>query len=402
MQIKAIIPTICALGLATAATGAVPSHFQPRAKELLADSIELAPNAHQVNVVYFVPSDAKPVADYERRISELLLYLQQFYGKEMLRNGYGNHSFGLRLKDNGNVDIILIQAKGPRADYPYQGGAGKCLQEVEAYFAAHPEKKASQHTFILMPTFYNDEYNDLNPGGVPFYGIGRNCFALDYAHFDIKHLGQKTHEGKLLTKWYGGFAHELGHGLNLPHNDGPASMNRAHGTPLMGAGNYTFGQSPTYMTPASCAILSHTEVFVGSDDKTEFYTQQEEPTVYEASLARSGDTLKLRLELSADCVQVNAYVQDPPYQVNQDYDCVAFVGRMKEITREGAGKAKVAEVEIPLAELSGLQHRDKGELELGILLQTEEGSRFRWRNVIDLGNPESLKLETKPKLQRGY
>ena len=41
--------------------------------------------------------------------------------------------------------------------------------------------------------------------------MGRNCFALDYPAFDIKHLGQKTREGRLLTKWYGGMAHELGH-----------------------------------------------------------------------------------------------------------------------------------------------------------------------------------------------
>ncbi len=61
------------------------------------------------------------------------------------------------------------------------------------------------------------------PAEFPFTAWGRNCFALDYPAFDIKHLGQKTREGRLLTKWYGGMAHELGHGLNLPHNHQTAS-----------------------------------------------------------------------------------------------------------------------------------------------------------------------------------
>lgn len=400
---------MCALGMATAA-GAVPEHFQPRAKELLADSIELAENAHQVNVIYFLPSDAEPVADYERRISELLLYLQQFYGKEMQRNGYGNHSFGLNRKENGNVDIILIRAKEPRTSYPYEN-AGKCLKEVEEYFKAHPEKKTSQHTFILLPTFYNDEYNDLNPGGVPFYGIGRYCFALDYKNFDIRHIGQDTHEGHLLTKWFGGFAHELGHGLNLPHNNGPASMNKAHGTPLMGAGNYTFGMTPTYMTPASCAILSNSEVFVGKGNTTPFYVRDTPPEVYASSLELKDGALELALTLSPDCVLVNAYVQDPPYQINQDYDSVAFVGEMGHV-KEHPQKAvsehqpapqagTTAKVTIPLSELANLKHAQGGDVELSILIQTDDGSRFRWRSRMDLSKPETIKL-SEPELQYGY
>ena len=95
MHIRATLAAMCALGLAGTAMGAVPEHFQDRAKELLADSIELIPSEHQLNVIYFHGNDSKPVPDYERRISELLLYLQQYYGKEMARNGRGAHSFGL-------------------------------------------------------------------------------------------------------------------------------------------------------------------------------------------------------------------------------------------------------------------------------------------------------------------
>lgn len=400
MRMKAITAMMCALGLSVAAMGAVPEHFQPRAKELLADSIELIPSENQLNVIYFVGNDREPIADYERRISELLIYLQQYYGKEMVRNGQGAHSFGLSMKDNGEVQIHLVRGKKPHTEYSYGTGHNPCLEEVNAYLDAVPGRRTSQHTFVIMPTHYDEEYNDLNPGGVPFYGLGTNCFALDYAHFDIKHIGQPTKEGRLLTKWYGGFAHELGHGLNLPHNLGTASDNKTHGTALMGAGNYTFGFRPTYLTLASCRILAHSELFVSKGTTTMFYTQLTAPAVEESNFKRVGDTLELYLRTAPEVVNVNAYIQDPPFEVNRDYDAVPFPCSM---SKTADGKT-VATVSIPLAELIELKNTEGGAMALDVLIQTNEGSRFRWRVPFDLKNVPadgSIDMGT-PVLWRGY
>lgn len=392
---------LCAVGMNAVTVADVPAHFQQRAKELLADSIALEPCEHQVNVIYFVGCDREPVADYERRLSELLLYLQQYYGREMARNGQGNRSFGLTIKENGEVNIILIKGKEVHTHYAYGSGHNACLEEVNRYFDEHPELRTSQHSFVIMPTHYDEQYNDLNPGGVPFYGLGTNCFALDYAHFDIKHLGQNTKEGRLLTKWYGGFAHELGHGLNLPHNDGTASQNAALGTPLMEAGNYTFGFKPTYMTLASCRILANSEIFAPVGSTIKFYSNNQEPTISSASFSRAGeDTLVLKLELSPEVVNVNAYVQDPPFIVNRDYDAVAFACDMGK----AANGNTTAEVNIPLAELAELKNVKGGEMALDILMQTNEGSRFRWRVPFDLNNaPADSSIDMgKPVIWRGY
>lgn len=54
--------------------------------DILKNRIPLKKTEHQLNIVYFLGSDTDPVPDYERRISELMLYLQQFYGKEMQRH----------------------------------------------------------------------------------------------------------------------------------------------------------------------------------------------------------------------------------------------------------------------------------------------------------------------------
>lgn len=365
------------LAITNAAGAACPDHFSPAAKERLADSIDIVPSAHQLNVVYFIGNDAEPVADYERRLSELLLYLQQFYGREMDRNGYGKRSFGLAMKENGNVDILLIRGKEPTEAYTYSGEtASKCMDEINAWFNAHPGTKRSRHTFIVMPTHYNQTCNDKNPGGVPFFGWGTNCFALDYADFDIKHLGKDTPEGRLLTKWYGGFAHELGHGLNLPHNNGPASMNAALGTPLLNAGNYTFGTSPTYLTPASSAILDRSETFAPEGDATDFYSANGPvPQVRDLKVEYDGEALNISFRCLGDCAHVNAYIQDPPYAINQDYDAVSFTGTMKEIQ---PGEYEVT-FTIPREELKSLRSDVQ---QLDFLFIEKNGCRCRWNTEI--------------------
>jgi hypothetical protein len=321
--------------------------------DVLKDRIALKKTAQQLNVVYFLGSNTEPVPDYERRLSELLLYLQQFYGREMQRHGYGARSFGLDIKSPGRVNIIEYKAKNPAAHYPYENGGGwKAAQELEEFFKANPDRKKSQHTLVIMPTWNDEKNGPDNPGGVPFYGMGRNCFALDYPAFDIKHLGQKTREGQLLTKWYGGLAHELGHGLNLPHNHQTASDGKKYGTALMGAGNYTFGTSPTFLTPASCALLDACEVFSVTPAQ-KFYEGRPEVEIKDTAISFKGDQILISGSYkSPQTVKaLNVYVQDPPYAVNQDYDAVSFSQRLGK-------KSGKFSMKIDKKELDGLTNNE--------------------------------------------
>lgn len=321
--------------------------------DVLKDRIALKKTAQQLNVVYFLGSDTEPVPDYERRLSELLLYLQQFYGREMQRHGYGARSFGLDIKSPGRVNIIEYKAKNPAAHYPYENGGGwKAAQELDEFFKANPDRKKSQHTLVIMPTWNDEKNGPDNPGGVPFYGMGRNCFALDYPAFDIKHLGQKTREGQLLTKWYGGLAHELGHGLNLPHNHQTASDGKKYGTALMGAGNYTFGTSPTFLTSASCALLDACEVFSVTPAQ-KFYEGRPEVEIKDTAISFKGDQILISGSYkSPQTVKaLNVYVQDPPYAVNQDYDAVSFSQRLGK-------KSGKFSMKIDKKELDGLTNNE--------------------------------------------
>lgn len=377
--------------LLPAAAVEIPAHFSDAAKAKLADSIALEPTEHKLNVVYFVGQGYEPVADYERRISELLVYLQQFYGKEMQRNGQGARSFGLNMLPNGNVDIQLVRGKLPHTEYKYSGGHGKVRAEVDEYYKAHPEKNFSQHLFILTPTFLDDEYSDANPGGVPFYGVGKSCYALDYADFDLRHLGEDTPKGHLLTKWFGGFAHELGHGLNLPHNNGTVEETKALGTPLMGAGNYTFGLKPTYLTKATCQILDRSETFAPAGDKTAFYTTDDPVKVEEPKLVLGADgALVYSFRATPNFKHVNAYIQDAPFAVNEDYDKVSFTNVEQDPATPG-----VYSVRIPMASIANLfgAKDSKGEGGIDLVFVQQDGTRyshrvtFKWADISVKGTP---------------
>ncbi len=286
----------------------------------LADNTVGAKSAYQLNLVYFVPNDVKPVARYHERISELMLHVQDFYRKEMLRNGFGNRSFGLAMKSPKLVDIITINGKKSKTSYEYSGGGGNVLAEVEAFFRSQPQKRTSQHSLIIMPSISGDP---LKPGGVPFYGMGKYCFALDYKFFEKKYLGKKDEKGYLMTKWLGGLAHELGHGLGLPHNKENTRERKQLGTALMGAGNHTFGLRPTFLTKASCAILNSCEVF--STQEKPFYKQVKlNVKDVKVEFSESVISFHTKFETSIPVSAVNVYVDNTPYGVNKDYDAVAY------------------------------------------------------------------------------
>ncbi|RNA61417.1 T9SS C-terminal target domain-containing protein [Chryseobacterium nematophagum] len=217
-----------------------------------------SPNPYNLNVVYFVANDVILDPTYKIRLSALLLWGQNFYKQNMISNGYGPKTFNLFTEGSNpnNVKIIVIHGSKPLSGYPYNN-FNPMLNDINEYFANNPEQKNSQHMLVIAAI------PDQATASVPFYGIGKTCFALDYPQFDIQYLGTNTHE---FTKWFGGMMHELGHGLNLPHSKqtNTENSNPNQGMNLMSAGNYTLGLSPTFINRAGSAILSNCEVFANA------------------------------------------------------------------------------------------------------------------------------------------
>ncbi len=222
--------------------------------------------AYNLNVIYFVTQDRVANPDYEERLSEILLEMQDFYGTWMQHWGYGDRSFGL-LKDvaNNRIKIHLVNGSKPAADYPYEGGNGptNAKADIDAYFAANPGAKSSDHNLIIFAVNELLDQGEDMAVGVPFYGIGKDAYALDYPGMDVANIGMSGLVGSVATTWIGGMAHELGHGLNLPHCGETVSQvaDNNYGISLMGGGNLTYQKDTTFLTHSSAAILNNCQVF---------------------------------------------------------------------------------------------------------------------------------------------
>ncbi|WP_197082429.1 hypothetical protein [Pedobacter sp. BMA] len=207
-------------------------------------------NPKNLNIVMFVPTDNPALPDYKTRLTSLFVHFQSWLHTEMLRYGYDKYLGLSKVDSTGLVRFVEIPAAGPQSDYPY-GSGSKILAEINTYKAAHPaEFSASSHTLILLP-----ERTD--GGGQPFYGSGKNCFALDNANMTVDKIPNAS------SNYIGGMLHELGHGLNLPHNHAKyASEEPSLGTSLMGSGNISFSKGqPTFLSEVDAAILNQNEVF---------------------------------------------------------------------------------------------------------------------------------------------
>lgn len=292
---------------------------------------------YTLNVIYFLPADVPDRAESHRRLSEILLHGQAFVKKYMNEYGFGDKTYKLMVdKEKKRVKIIYLKAKNPTKYYPYEGGGTKVIEEVEAYFNANPAEKKSPHTLIVTPVKDHD-----NPD-VPFYGMGKYCFALDFDLMDVKYFGENTKRGNDATKYIGGLLHELGHGLNLPHNKEKYSdvTNIQRGTALMGAGNYTYGSKPTFLTEASCAILNNCQVigdFSGSFYENVKFNLKSIQANYE------GGSLKLSGDFETDSkVNYVCFFNDPATD-NADYDAVSWASAVKAGNR--------FEISMPMSEL---------------------------------------------------
>ena len=279
-----------------------------------------------LTVFYFIPSDVTAVPDFKNRLDTILVSLQTYYGNEMQRNGRGYKPFNLVTDaTQTKVKISVVNGKKPFTSYPYQGGGAVVQAEIDAYIAANPSPFYGSHNLVLLPAFAYDPVKAVVDERVPFYGSGKNCYALDYA--DLRHslLGVKTPRGNLATVYIGGMAHEMGHGFNLPHNHTKVSE-VALGTLLMGAGNYTYGKSTTSLSAADAAILNRCQVF--NDSSLRYYgpvtaTIKSLHGFYSA--AKKAIILTGRVASAGSPVtDVTVYNDPAPYGGNKDYDAVSW------------------------------------------------------------------------------
>ncbi|WP_316838977.1 discoidin domain-containing protein [Pedobacter gandavensis] len=228
---------------------------------------------YNLNIVYFVPKDLDTLKGYQERLSELMVWGQDWYKEKMAVYGY-DKTFGM-FTDAARKKVRITTIYGTKnyAEYPSSGGNTVAWAEIDAYFKAHPEEKSSNHYLLIIPRYAFKPTGE--PTGPPYYGstfgTERTCFVLDYEDQELKNMSDKTDKGKWFRLYYGGLLHELGHALNLPHDMQTqtefADPNK--GTGLMFNGNYSMGVSPTFLTPFDCALLNECQVM--NKNKNTYY-----------------------------------------------------------------------------------------------------------------------------------
>ncbi|MDD7915300.1 discoidin domain-containing protein [Polaribacter ponticola] len=290
-------------------------------KETITFNNEWKEQANKLNVIYWVPKDVDTVAGYTKRISKILLNFQEYTAIYMAKQGFGRKSFGLDLKHDKEINIITIYANKGKNAYPYRGGGSLINKELTAYFSKNPSKKHSQHSLVILPSVSGDP---LNPGGVPFYGLGTFCYALDYPEMKLENLGKFGKLGDLATKWIGGLYHELGHGLNAPHNSEKKSEKTSKGTALMGAGNYSFGKSPTFITGATAATFANSQAF-SNKVRSDWYAPTKNKLIQLKGKVENGK-IKIAGNFKSDVPVTDIVVYHDPYPAggNKDYDAPAW------------------------------------------------------------------------------
>ena len=269
---KSLLATLLILNLFTLAVAEdKPNTLSPAdqakaAQKILTQWQETAPEPGErfLHIVCWTPNDRELPADYENRLTRIMLHIQDFYAREMQRNGLGYLSFNLQMTDQKKVVLHTVKGKHPTSHYGKPSGNEIRNECHETLVKAGIDPK--QETVVIFCNLADWDAEKLRfTHKSPYYARGTNrggtAWQLDSAELDIPNISLKEpmiHDGeygrislgKHNSIFIGGIAHELGHALGLPHNR-EKNENRVRGRALMGSGNRTYGDELRNEGPGS-------------------------------------------------------------------------------------------------------------------------------------------------------
>ena len=138
---------------------------------------------HNLNVVYYVPSDILEIENWHYRLSGMTLHIQNYFHENFMRYRL-DKKFGLELNDANPEFIKIHYIKSTKSYLDMQKeDIATMAQEVLDYFKQNPDAKQSDHYLVWMPEYegaFIQHYYPSVKEGMAFCGVDNTRWKPNY------------------------------------------------------------------------------------------------------------------------------------------------------------------------------------------------------------------------------